>query len=275
MRRIHTQLVGLLLLLSSHAAFADVLVFIHGFLGSERSWTEPGIMQIVDKGGYPYTGIYYAQGTSVAYSGKEERPTSASYTVRLPSTSPISLQAQWLEAYVNEITQQHPNEPITLIGHSAGGVVARYLVVTAKPQAVNRLLTIATPHNGTLRAAQALDVLNPSGMFSPIERFAVRRATGDNLYSTLMRSRQLINELTPPRPGNFLYWLNQQTHPAISYISIVRTGGENHMGDQIVKPVSQDLRWILADPSVNQTYQIQGGHFLTTQDGHAIVNLLQ
>jgi len=31
MRRIHTQLVGLLLLFLSHAAFADVLVFIHGF----------------------------------------------------------------------------------------------------------------------------------------------------------------------------------------------------------------------------------------------------
>ena len=106
MRYIHAQLVGLLLLLSSHAAYADVLVFIHGFLGSERSWTDPSIMQIVDNGGYPYTGIYYAQGTSVAYNGKEEQPANASYTVLLPSTAPIALQAQCLECGPHRWTQR-------------------------------------------------------------------------------------------------------------------------------------------------------------------------
>ena len=49
-------------------------------------------------------------------------------------------------------------EKLILVGHSAGGVVARLVVLGNNPYRVDELITIASPHLGTVRAAQGLDV---------------------------------------------------------------------------------------------------------------------
>lgn len=40
-------------------------------------------------------------------------------------------------------------EPVTLIGHSSGGLVARALLCRIEPRRIRQLITLATPHHGT------------------------------------------------------------------------------------------------------------------------------
>jgi pimeloyl-ACP methyl ester carboxylesterase len=40
-------------------------------------------------------------------------------------------------------------EPVTLIGHSSGGLVARALLLRIEPRRIRQLITLATPHHGT------------------------------------------------------------------------------------------------------------------------------
>lgn len=266
--------IALLLLLISLPCAADVLMLVHGYLGSDRSWHERGIVDILQQRGHQYQGsyLYAADGIRFAETGGAgDRPF---YTVNLPSTAPVALQADWLAAFVADVTRRHPHQPLTLAGHSAGGVVARFLVVTRPDLPVTRLITIASPHLGTGRAVQALDATSSSGMFGGLRRWAVRRHTGDRLYQVLRGSRGVLFDLTPPRPGNLLYWLNRQPHPDIEYISIIRTGTVEMPGDRVVPPYSQDLRLVPAIGERAHSYRMAQGHLLSAQDGHLLANLL-
>ena len=107
-----------------------------------------------------------------------------------------------------------------------------------------------------------------------VRRWVVRRATGDAAYATLQQSRGVLADLTPPAPGNLLFWLNQQPHPPIRYTSIMRIGTFYMPGDQVVPPPSQDLNRVPALAGRAQTYSMAQGHLLTPQDGDLIGNLL-
>lgn len=277
MRCLHRlyRLALLALLLAPAIAPAEVLVLVHGYLGSANSWAEPGILEILDARGHQLAGIYSpsAQGVHLAITGAQpDRPV---YTVNLPSIAPIAFQADWLMAFLRDIQTRHPESEIILAGHSAGGVVARFLLVRDRPARITRLITIATPHLGTWRAAQALDTVTHDGVFGPIHRWAARRSTGRWLYDTLRASRGVLFDLTPPRPGNLLFWLNQQPHPEIRYTSVIRTGTFRMPGDQVVPPRSQDMRLIPALGDRAESYRMAQGHMLTPQDGHLLANLLE
>ena len=103
-----------------------------------------------------------------------------------------------------------------LVGHSAGGVVARTALVRGHYDNIKALITIASPHLGTSRAEQALDATDIPFPFSLVTDFF-----GGGAYHTAMRSRSLYVELVRPQPGKLLYWLNAQRHPEIKYVSIV------------------------------------------------------
>ena len=48
-----------------------------------------------------------------------------------------------------DLLRQRDNRPITIIGHSMGGLVIRHFARTAKAEGIKRLLTLGTPHGGT------------------------------------------------------------------------------------------------------------------------------
>ena len=269
------RLLGLLLLLGCLPARAEVLVLVHGYLGNANSWAQAGVIRILDSRGHKLAGTYYPSAKGVALLGNGSESGQPVYTVNLPSMLPVALQADWLALYLRDIAERHPDDTITLAAHSAGGVVARMLLVRNRPDKVSHLITIAAPHLGTLRANQALDAVDDGGFLGPLHRWVVRRRTGRFLYHTLKASRGLLFDLTPPRPGNLLYWLNRQPHPDIRYTSIIRVGSVRMPGDRIVPPFSQDMRQLqpLADRA--RSYQMAQGHLLTPQDGHLLANLLQ
>jgi pimeloyl-ACP methyl ester carboxylesterase len=275
-----TRLFGLCLLLfvAGRPAAADVLVLVHGFLGSDRSWLESGVIEILAKHGYPLAGVYTPSPNGATFHPSMpdgSNGPNAVYTVDLPSTAPIPLQADWLAAYLRDIHRRQGKQAITLVGHSAGGVVARMTLVRNKPEGVRRLITIASPHLGTWRASQALDAVNSGGMFGMLKRWEVKRRIGGWLYYTLKASRGVLYDLMPPRPGNLLYWLNGQPHPDIEYISIIRSGTLYMPGDRMVPPFSQDMRLVPAIGNRSLAYTTPQGHLLSPMDGRVIVGLLK
>lgn len=267
--------IAILSLLAFKSASADVLVLVHGYLGSAQSWAESGVIDRLHKRGYRQTGIfgYSVQGVLYQSLTKASTPRPV-YTVNLPSQAPIVIQADWLAAILREVQKRHPKQAINLAAHSAGGVVARMALVRHGKLGVKHLITIATPHFGTGRAIQALDATDDSGVFGFAKEFVVRRATGHALYATLQHSRGVLIDLMPPAPGNLLFWLNRQPHPDITYTSIMRVGTFYMPGDQVVPPLSQDLNRAPALLGRVQTYSMANGHLLTPQDGELIGNLL-
>lgn len=257
------------------SASADALVLVHGYLGSAQSWAESGVMGRLHWRGFRHAGILSYGPQGVIFQplpiGESARPL---YTVNLPSQAPIAIQADWLAAQLREVRRRHPDEPINLVAHSAGGLAARMALVRHGKIGVKHLITIATPHFGTLRALQAIDATDNSGLFGGIKSWFVRRTTGDALYATVQQSRGVLFDLAPPGPGNFLFWLNSQPHPAIEYTSIMRIGTFYMPGDQVVPPMSQDLNRVPALAGRVKTYSMAEGHLLTPQDGDLIGNLL-
>ena len=256
-------------------AGADVLVLVHGYLGTAHSWAESGVLDRLQRRGYRHAGTYGYGAIGVLFQSLArdavQRPV---YTVNLPSQAPIVIQADWLAAILRQINRRHPEQAINLAAHSAGGVVARMTLVRHGTLGVRHLITIATPHFGTGRALQALDATTDRGLFGFVKEFVVRRATGHALYDTLQLSRGVLIDLMPPAPGNLLFWLNQQPHPDIAYTSIMRIGTFYMPGDQVVPPLSQDLNRAPALAGRVKTYSMANGHLLTPQDGDLIGNLL-
>lgn len=265
----------ILMFTTLQAARADVLVLVHGYLGTANSWAESGVIGRLMHRGYRPVGNYAYGPAGVSFQPapitETDRPI---YTVNLPSQAPVVVQADWLAVFLQDIRGRHPGSPIQVAAHSAGGVVARMTLVRHGRLGVDHLITIATPHSGTGRAVQALQATDDSGMFGFVRRWVVRQATGDAAYATLQQSRGVLVDLTPPAPGNLLFWLNQQPHPPIRYTSVMRIGTFTMPGDQIVPPISQDLNLAPALAGRVKTYSMAQGHLLTPLDGDLIGNLL-
>ncbi len=261
-------LIGLLFSLPAPAA---VTVLVHGFLGSDRSWLESGVIEVLSRHGYLLAGSYYPAPEGVRRVVLGQGGDKPLYTVNLPSTAPIRLQADWLAAYLADIRRHHPGEPVTLVGHSAGGVVARAALVIDRVPGVTRLITIAAPHLGTWRSLQALDAIDDDDLFfipfGRLKRWVVKHRLGGWLYYTLKAARGVLYDLRPAVPGSFLYWLNQLPHPDIDYVSIIRAGTFRIPGDRIVPPYSQDMRLVPAIGERARSYLTYQGHLLSPQDG--------
>jgi len=256
--------------LLSLTARADVLVLVHGYLGGVQSWDRSGITPILQRHGWQRAGAWVAGPAGIqlipAQGMQAERKF---YAVDLPSEAPILVQVYLLRQILDAIGKQHKDEPVILVGHSAGGVVARAALVRGDVGNVKALITIASPHLGTERAEQALDATDiPFPLSIMTDIFA-----GD-AYETAMRSRSLYVDLVRPRPGSLLYWLNAQPHPDIQYFSIVRGEAGFGRGDYIVPTYSQDMNNIPALRGRSSLIKIPVDHGLEPVDGSVIVNLL-
>jgi len=252
--RVVTALMSALLLLFSGVARSDVVVLVHGYLSSAAAWDWSGVTHTLEAHGWQRGGV----------TGEKQF-----YSVELPAEAPLLLQADHLQRQLTAIRQRHPTEPLSVVGHSAGGVIARLLLVRGNSAQINTLITIATPHLGTLRAGDALDVANIPFPFSLLPSFFA----GDE-YHALRRSRLLLSELLPAAPGTLLGWLNQQPHPDIRYVSVVRGTPYAMSGDALVPGFSQDMNNVPLLRGRSERVVIPSPHELTPSDGLLLLNLL-
>jgi pimeloyl-ACP methyl ester carboxylesterase len=251
-------------------ARADVLVLVHGYLSGAQSWDASGVTAVLQRHGWRHGGIYVS-----GPSGPRLIPVPVPrgghtyYSVDLPSEAPVVVQAAQLRDMLDAIYRSHAGEPVYVVGHSAGGVVARAALVNNGGGNTRALITIASPHLGTYRAEQALDATDIPFPFSILpDIFA------GEIYDTARRSRSLYVDLVRPRPGTLLYWLNGQPHPDILYFSIVRGQESVAMGDLVVPGYSQDMNNIPVLRGRSTRISIPSDHGLDVLDGGVIVNLL-
>ena len=151
-----------------------------------------------------------------------------------------------------------------------GGVVARVALVRGEIANIKALITIASPHLGTGRAEQALDVTDipfPLSMFTDF--------FGGATYDTAMRSRSLFVDLVRQRPGTLLFWLNNLPHPDIEYFSVVRGQAAVISGDYVVPGYSQDMNNVPALQGKSALIRVNNSyHGLNVLDGNVIVSVL-
>ena len=219
--------------LSASSYAGKTVVLIHGYLGDASSWYNHGIVSALQ--GYD------------------------TYTVNLPSEAPLVVQAQYLDVYLRDIKAKHPQNSLILVGHSAGGVVAR-LVMVRSGIAIQGLITISSPNLGTDKAELAYNISN-----SPLAWIAPFLG-----LSTINRSRDLYRDLMREHPSSLIFWLNRQPHPKAFYASIVRIAG-----DKWVAPYSQDLNDVPALRGLATTITSVGTHSLQPADGAVLVDLLR
>jgi len=246
-RRIATALLLLLFAVGVPTASASVILLVHGYLADGQSFQRAGIVPALESAGWAYAGDWRASTNGQPQRvGTDASGNQVVYTVTLPTTAPLSLQADWLTAMRNAVTRQHPGQPMTLVGHSAGGVVSRLSLVRGGQGSVTHLITIASPHLGTERAIQALQATDNRGLFGPFRQILARQVVGGSNYDAIQHSRSVLVDLAPPTGGNLLGWLNAQAHPDITYDAVVRNTGFRMGGDILVPAWSQDLNHIPA-----------------------------
>ncbi len=243
---------------------ADTLVLLHGYLGSSQDWKHSGVVQQLDEAGWRDAGVLLIRQERVVASNEKNKYIRRLYGVELASEQSIDTQADQLDQYIEYIRHLHPGEQIILIGHSAGGVVARLYMVKKPSSDLGALVTIASPHLGTEKAAYA-------------------QAVSENLLvwvealpgvGKLYRSQGLFFDLIPNRSDNLIGWLNYQEHPSARYYSIVREETDDAMQDFVVPSWSQDMNEVYALRGRCDSYKIKSMHSLTYKDGELIKNIL-
>lgn len=269
------SLATLLLLLPLKQSVAEITILAHGYMSDAAIWEVSGVNNALRQDGWQYAGnLGYSPAGLLDQTIKSETGEKRFYTVQLPALAPAAIQASWMNAALQHLSTQYPDDSINLVGHSAGGVVARLTLVQYGAGNVKRLITLAAPHLGTDKAIKALNASNDSGMFGFIKEALVRDAIGDGMYNTLQHSRGILVDLTPPAPGSMLFWLNGQAHPDIEYISIIRSAGYNIAGDIAVPPFSQDMNQIPVLAGKSRPVVVLQGHELTPQDGKLLADIL-
>jgi pimeloyl-ACP methyl ester carboxylesterase len=271
MRTFINFLVILFISITGINARADVLVLVHGYLASADSWEVTGINTLLDANGWKRGGLISSAPATAApvLVGPGKDATNKVYVVDLPAEAPIIVQTDQFMAMLSTIQALHPDESMIIVGHSAGGIVARTALVRGNIQNVKALITIASPHVGTTLANRALKVTDESGIFGGIKSFF-----GGSGYDTLRRSRGLLFDLAHPYPGSLLYWLNAQQHPDIKYVSVVRLDPVGFAGDELVPGYSQDMNNIPAIHGKSSVIITPAGHTLVAEDGTTLLQIL-
>ena len=259
---------SLLLFLSVFAApvtvLADTVVLLHGYLGSSAEWKRSNILQQLDSSSWQDAGVLNIQDDRVQASKEKTNSTRRTYRVNLDSGQSIDAQAEQLDQYIKYVRHHHPDQQIILVGHSAGGVIARYYMVKKPRDDLRALVTIASPHLGTQNAEYA----------QTISENILPWVEGIPGAEKLYRSQGLFFDLIPGRSDNLIAWLNVQEHPSARYYSIVREETDDAVRDFIVPSWSQDMNEVFALRGRSATYTIKSLHSLTSKDGEILKSIL-
>lgn len=229
----------------------DVIVLVPGYLGRPGNFAAAGVLGPLLASGWRDGGAVLATGWGATFTAEPLRAPRVVYQVGLPSDQGVAVQAQWLDMLVRAIAARHPQARVHLVGHSAGGIVARFLVVTRRLREVATVVTVASPNGGSeLAELGRLIGESPLGWMTPLFGLPDFRE-GSALFRDLERSQ----------PGTLLGWLNVQPHPDIRWVSIVRAA------DEWVAPWLQDLGRIAPLRGRVETLVSPAGHALTPNDG--------
>lgn len=258
-----TLLIIFLFSLQAIPASADVLILVHGYNSNASTWDRSGITSMLLSNGWQYSNYLQQANTNKTF-----------YTIELPAHAPLIIQTDILKFFLQGLRQQHPEEAFILAGHSAGGVVSRLATLRGNAAHITTLITIASPHLGTYRASQALDVVNSKPFFCPGPGFDFMKSFfGGDDYSYLKHSRGALIDLLPASAGNLLTWANLEPHPDIQYHSIIRFS-PNHFIDNIVPAYSQDMNQIPALAGRATLWPTATGHSLNSGDGYILLSIL-
>lgn len=252
----------------SKPAQADTLLLVQGYLGDAGSWRVSGVVPLLHQRGWADAGHLYL-GSAGRIVSTIPTPKSANrlYTLDLPTEAPIVLQAQVLTANIMEAKNRHPGEKIVVAAHSAGGVVARFALVTDVNAQISTLITIASPHLGTSAAEMGSSLSN-----SPLSWVAPFVGLG-----TINRSRELYRDLSREGPYTLLGWLNRQPHPLARYVSVIRSTDMRapYAGDNVVEGWSQDMNVVPALRGRAERFVSPGDHGLRPDDGLLIADIIR
>ena len=260
--------IGVFLSLLSPLSSARTVVFIHGYMAQGAVWQHSGVIQTMQQNGWPHAGRYGFGEDLEILQDVSKQAGNATVVVELPWQENVETQAELLNRYLSAIYLNRP-EPMILVGHSAGGLVARYGLVRYGAKHVESLVTIATPHLGTPMAELALLASDsPLGF--------LMQDLGD---PSLRRSRGLFMDLIPAREGNFLGWLNVQKHPDINYFSVVRVSAPVDLSrfdqaDLVVPSTYQDMNNVHSLRGKSALIATEGGHALSESDAQELMHLL-
>ncbi|MFH1742208.1 MAG: alpha/beta fold hydrolase [bacterium] len=165
------------------------------------------------------------------------------HTPRVHPTASIAFRARQILDYIEE---HFGREPVHLIGHSMGGLDARYL---ASPNGLNQgdriltVTTIGTPHQGSAIASLVLRTgMNRTFVAKPLSDIALKDTDDETrrFYEEVRDSRW--EGLTELRPSSIKREFNPRIldHPAVRYFSFAgKMGGKG--GAPIWLPLA--LQW--------------------------------
>jgi triacylglycerol lipase len=264
------RVLWLLALLVVSPLQADVLLLVHGYQGNVMSWERSGVSPVLQQFGWKRAAVLIATPVGIqAIQMKWQNSDNKVVFLQLNSEAPLIGQANVVTGAMRWINDRYPGESIIIAGHSLGGVSARLALVRNGARNVKALITIASPHLGTVLAYRGLEELN-----DPLPIKMMKEFFGGSSYDTLQRSRGLLHDIVPEVPGKILFWLNTRQHPPIRYFSIVRTSTSGLLGDPIVPGHSQDMANVQAIGQ-QSTRIIEGfTHWLSVLDGYSLVNIL-
>lgn len=254
------------------AARADVMVLVHGWAANVDTWIYSGVASVLARNGWHDAGVVSTTPGGVRhFPGYPTAETKKHfYRAQLPATAPLLLQASHLTAELVFIQNRHPKEDVIVVGHSAGGVVARLVVIRPEYVRIKSLITIASPNMGTPVAFEGLNVVESKPFFCPGPGIDfLKTVFGGRQYQYLKDSHGAMLDLTPAGAGNLIDWLNQQPHPDIQYHSIIRTGE-----DGVVPSVSQDLNQVPVLRGRAKVHQARAMHGLNPTDGELLLEIL-
>ena len=124
----YSLLLSFFTLLPSLAA-AEAMVLVQGYLGEDDPWRRSGVATAIVRAGWQDGGHLVDGPEGVRRNGPGNKSTKSFYTLALPTEAPLLVQARYLERYMAYVRVRHEGESLTLVGHSAGGVVARLYMV--------------------------------------------------------------------------------------------------------------------------------------------------
>lgn len=264
-RLIFMRLLVVWLVCLPFSVWAETMVLVPGFQAQGMDWRFLKVTPALQANGWVDGGNFMMTRDGILNTVRlPKRPEHVFYTINLPTTANVGNQAGVLNQYLHAI-YQHRQEPLTLVGHSAGGIVARHWLVTANSVPVKTLVTIASPHLGTPMAEL-------SRLFSNMEIINLMETFG---FGRIKDAKGLFSDLREEKPNTYLYWLNHQPHPAIRYVAIVRDSETPESVDLIVPKHSQDMNNIYVLHGRAERWNSDDGHFLTARDGAMLVQIMR
>ena len=166
----------LVLLVFTGSAKADVLLLVHGYQGSIYSWEQSGVSKVLQQFGWKRAGVLLGtQRGLMPIPMQWQDAENKVINLQLNSEAPLSGQANVFTTAVRWVNDRYPSEKIIIAGHSLGGVVARLSLVRSGAPNVKALITIASPHLGTVLAYRGLDEIDDPFPINKIKEFGLQK----------------------------------------------------------------------------------------------------